>query len=199
MSNGENQVSELAKKHETQVRQTEEQRIKFHQLVKKMADMLRSQGVKAREERTKLGGPNTRPLEDFEVKVLASTLALDGQGELAEITARVGSKPTEDSAVFFTLSKLEGEGFIESKWIGATETEKGKLLFKVTGEGESVLADEERAEQQRNANLQTVSITLPEHLKEFADNQIGAGRYSSVSEYVRALIREDQKRQKKPA
>jgi metal-responsive CopG/Arc/MetJ family transcriptional regulator len=69
----------------------------------------------------------------------------------------------------------------------------------VTGEGESVLTEAERAEQQRNADSQTLSITLPEHLKESADNQIGAGRYSSVSDYIGALIREDQKRQKRSA
>jgi len=188
VNNGDNQIDE--------VRETEEQRIRFHQLVKKMADMMRSQGVKARDERIKMGGPNIRPLEEFEQKVLAVTMALAGQGGLPEITAAVGSKPTEDSAVFFTLSKLEGEGYIEAKWIRPTETEKWKVLFKITGEGESVLAEEQRAEQQRNANPQTLSITLPQHLKEFADHQIGAGRYSNVSEYVRALIREDQKRQK---
>jgi len=196
VSNGENQIDELARKQEANVRQTEENRIRFHQLVKKMADLMRSQGVKAREERIKLGGPNTRPLEEFEHKVLAATLALAGQGELPEITARVGSKPTGDSAVFFTLSKLEGEGFIESKYIRATETENAKILFKVTAEGESVLTQAGRATQQRNANLQTLSITLPEYLKEFADTQVGAGRYTSLSDYIRALIREDQKRQK---
>lgn len=195
MNNGENQIDESARKPEDK-RTSEENWIRFHQLIKKMADAIRSQGVKAREQRAKLGGPNTRPLEEFEQKVLAATLALAGQGELAEITARVGSKPTEDSGVFFTLSKFEGEGFVESKFIRATETEKGKLIFKVTGEGESALADAERAEQQQNANLQTLSITLPPNLKEFADNQIGAGRYSSVSDYVRSLIREDQKRHK---
>ena len=195
MNNGENQIDQSAGKPEVKPT-SEENWIRFHQLIKKMADAIRSQGVKAREERTRLGGPNTRPLEEFEQKVLAATLALAGQGELAEITARVGSKPTEDSAVFFMLSKFEGEGFVESKYIRATGTEKAKVLFKVIGEGESVLAEAERAEQQQNANPQTLSITLPSLLKEFVDNQIGAGHYGSASEYVRALIREDQKRQK---
>ena len=42
--------------------------------------------------------------------------------------------------------------------------------------------------------MQTMNISLPEPLKEFVDSQIASGRYSSVSEYVRELIREDEKR-----
>lgn len=42
--------------------------------------------------------------------------------------------------------------------------------------------------------MQTMNISLPEQLKEFVDGQVGSGRYSSVSEYVRDLIREDEKR-----
>ena len=42
--------------------------------------------------------------------------------------------------------------------------------------------------------MQSMNISLPEPLKEFVDGQISSGRYSSVSEYVRELIREDEKR-----
>jgi antitoxin ParD1/3/4 len=42
--------------------------------------------------------------------------------------------------------------------------------------------------------MQTMNISLPEPLKEFVDHQIAEGRYSSVSEYVRELIRDDEKR-----
>jgi antitoxin ParD1/3/4 len=42
--------------------------------------------------------------------------------------------------------------------------------------------------------MQTMNISLPEQLKEFVDNQVGSGRFSSVSEYVRDLIRDDEKR-----
>jgi antitoxin ParD1/3/4 len=42
--------------------------------------------------------------------------------------------------------------------------------------------------------VQSMNISLPEALKEFVDRQISAGRYSSASEYVRELIREDEKR-----
>lgn len=39
-----------------------------------------------------------------------------------------------------------------------------------------------------------MNISLPEPLKQFVDGQIATGRYSSASEYVRELIREDEKR-----
>lgn len=42
--------------------------------------------------------------------------------------------------------------------------------------------------------MQTMNISLPEQLKDFVDEQVGSGRYSSVSEYVRELIRNDEKR-----
>ena len=42
--------------------------------------------------------------------------------------------------------------------------------------------------------VQTMNISLPDQLKEFVDVQVGSGRYSSVSEYVRDLIRTDEKR-----
>jgi len=37
-------------------------------------------------------------------------------------------------------------------------------------------------------------ISLPDPLKEFVDHQIAEGRYSTVSEYIRDLIRDDEKR-----
>ncbi|MBZ5525802.1 MAG: type II toxin-antitoxin system ParD family antitoxin [Acidobacteriia bacterium] len=42
--------------------------------------------------------------------------------------------------------------------------------------------------------MQTMNISLPDLLKNFVDQQITQGRYSSASEYVRELIREDEKR-----
>ena len=41
--------------------------------------------------------------------------------------------------------------------------------------------------------MQTMNISLPEALKDFVDQQIAAGRYSTASEYVRELIRNDEK------
>ena len=42
--------------------------------------------------------------------------------------------------------------------------------------------------------MQSMNISLPEPLKQFVDGQIAQGRYSSTSEYVRELIRADEKR-----
>lgn len=42
--------------------------------------------------------------------------------------------------------------------------------------------------------MESMNISLPEPLKEFVDGQIASGRYSSASEYIRELIREDEKR-----
>ncbi len=42
--------------------------------------------------------------------------------------------------------------------------------------------------------MQSMNISLPDPLKQFVDGQIAEGRYSSVSEYVRELIRADEKR-----
>ncbi len=42
--------------------------------------------------------------------------------------------------------------------------------------------------------MQSMNISLPELMKEFVDGQIAEGRYSSASEYVRELIRADEKR-----
>lgn len=42
--------------------------------------------------------------------------------------------------------------------------------------------------------MQSMNISLPEPLKQFVDGQVLTGRYSTASEYVRELIREDEKR-----
>ena len=42
--------------------------------------------------------------------------------------------------------------------------------------------------------MESMNISLPEPLKAFVDGQISTGRYSSASEYVRELIRADEKR-----
>ena len=42
--------------------------------------------------------------------------------------------------------------------------------------------------------MQTMNISLPDPLKQFVDGQVARGRYSSASEYVRELIRADEKR-----
>lgn len=42
--------------------------------------------------------------------------------------------------------------------------------------------------------MQTMNVSLPEPMKEFVDRLVAGGRYSSASEYVRELIRADEKR-----
>lgn len=42
--------------------------------------------------------------------------------------------------------------------------------------------------------MESMNISLPDPLKRFVDAQIAAGRYSSVSEYIRELIRKDEER-----
>ena len=47
--------------------------------------------------------------------------------------------------------------------------------------------------------MQTMNISLPDPLKAFVDGQVAAGRYSSASEYVRELIRADERRKAQEA
>jgi len=42
--------------------------------------------------------------------------------------------------------------------------------------------------------METMNIALPESMKKFVQERVLEGSYSSVSEYVRELIRTDQKR-----
>jgi len=44
--------------------------------------------------------------------------------------------------------------------------------------------------------MSTMNISLPESLKSFVDEQVGARGYGTSSEYVRELIRRDQERQR---
>ena len=47
--------------------------------------------------------------------------------------------------------------------------------------------------------METMNIAIPENLKTFVQHQVEHGGYSSVSEYMRELIRADQKRQAQEA
>ncbi|WP_165073619.1 type II toxin-antitoxin system ParD family antitoxin [Paludisphaera rhizosphaerae] len=42
--------------------------------------------------------------------------------------------------------------------------------------------------------MDTMNVALPESMKSFVQEQVTEGGYSSVSEYIRELIRADQKR-----
>jgi antitoxin ParD1/3/4 len=45
--------------------------------------------------------------------------------------------------------------------------------------------------------MQTMNISLPEAMQEFVEEQVIAGDYRDASEYIRDLVRADQKRQAK--
>ena len=40
----------------------------------------------------------------------------------------------------------------------------------------------------------TIHISLPDPLKQYMDERVTEGKYSTLSDYVRVLVREDQKR-----
>lgn len=43
-------------------------------------------------------------------------------------------------------------------------------------------------------DMTSLNVSLPKALKDYVENQVSEGGYSTPSEYVRALIREDHKR-----
>ena len=43
--------------------------------------------------------------------------------------------------------------------------------------------------------MTTMNVSLPETLKSFVDEQVNIGGYSSLSEYIRELIRKEEDRQ----
>jgi antitoxin ParD1/3/4 len=47
--------------------------------------------------------------------------------------------------------------------------------------------------------MSTVNVSLPEPMKNFVESQVTEGMYGSVSDYIRTLIREDQKRKAQAA
>jgi len=47
--------------------------------------------------------------------------------------------------------------------------------------------------------MESMNISLPEPLKRFVDTQVAKGRYSTASEYIRDLIRADEKRRAEEA
>jgi antitoxin ParD1/3/4 len=46
-------------------------------------------------------------------------------------------------------------------------------------------------------SMTSLNISLPQPLKDFVEERVKEGSYSTPSEYVRELLREDQKRQAK--
>jgi antitoxin ParD1/3/4 len=42
--------------------------------------------------------------------------------------------------------------------------------------------------------MRTVNISLPDPMRDFIESQVTEGLYGSISDYIRTLIREDQRR-----
>jgi antitoxin ParD1/3/4 len=47
--------------------------------------------------------------------------------------------------------------------------------------------------------METVSVTLPESIKQYVEDQVAKGGYSSVSDYMRHLVETDQREQARAA
>ncbi len=45
--------------------------------------------------------------------------------------------------------------------------------------------------------MESMNISLPEPMKQYVDEQVSSGRYSSASEYMREFVRADQQRREK--
>jgi antitoxin ParD1/3/4 len=57
-----------------------------------------------------------------------------------------------------------------------------------------ILAKKVRMAEKEVRLMETMNIALPDSMKTFVQERVSEGGYSSVSEYVRELIRADQKR-----
>jgi antitoxin ParD1/3/4 len=49
----------------------------------------------------------------------------------------------------------------------------------------------------KDFTMQTMNISLPDPMKQYVEEQVTVGDYSSASEYMRELVRADQKRNAK--
>jgi antitoxin ParD1/3/4 len=47
--------------------------------------------------------------------------------------------------------------------------------------------------------METVSVTLPESIKQYVEDQVAKGGYGSVSDYMRHLVETDQREQARAA
>ncbi len=45
--------------------------------------------------------------------------------------------------------------------------------------------------------MESMNISLPEPMKQYVDEQVSSGSYSSASEYMREFVRADQQRREK--
>ena len=104
-------------------------------VLQRLADAFKVKGMEEGSLSRSLG--LSRPLADFEQRVLKATLALGGNGDVPNITEKVNEWLTPSSsttAVLFTLNQLDGEGFVLST---VSEAEK---FYQVTEDGQKALA-----------------------------------------------------------
>jgi hypothetical protein len=104
-------------------------------VLQRIADAFKVKGMEEGSLSRSLG--LSRPLADFEQRVLKATLALDGNGDVSAVTEKVNEWLTPSAsttAVLFTLNQLDGEGFVSS-----TVSDAGKF-YQVTEEGRKALA-----------------------------------------------------------
>ncbi len=45
-----------------------------------------------------------------------------------------------------------------------------------------------------SSSITTLNVSLPENMRQWIEARVAEGRFSSASEYLRSLVREDQKR-----
>ncbi|MDJ1180025.1 type II toxin-antitoxin system ParD family antitoxin [Roseofilum sp. BLCC_M91] len=57
----------------------------------------------------------------------------------------------------------------------------------------AILCQDRRNLQDRRA-MKTMNVSLPDPMRDYVDRQVQSGGYGSASEYIRDLIRQDQKR-----
>ena len=136
MTDREPDVSAILKKY-LSTPSEEDLKLTHDSVLQRLGDAIRLDGRQERQFLQSAGIERKRALADFEQRVLAATLQLQGEGEATGIAAKVReslAEPSGTAAVFFTLNRLEGEGFISSS------RESSKRFFKFTGEGERALA-----------------------------------------------------------
>ncbi len=58
---------------------------------------------------------------------------------------------------------------------------------------------EKKATQERVGTMATLTFSLPQAMRDFIEKQVEEGGFGTVSEYLRSLVREDQKRKARAA
>jgi antitoxin ParD1/3/4 len=72
--------------------------------------------------------------------------------------------------------------------------QKRRAELPAFGNGLTTIGNSGKVDQEERSNMETMNIALSESMKHFVQEQVNQRGYSSVSEYMRELIRADQKR-----